>query len=90
MKHTCGKCPKTWTGTAQAHCSTCCTETFSGVTAFDRHRVRGKCLDPSKMVTVNEETGEKSPVFELRTTGAQPIWAFPGEVDIADRFSKAG
>ncbi len=86
--HTCGGCTNTWGGLAQAHCSVC-HELFSGVTAFDKHRSKGKCLDPAKMFDTNEETGEKTAVLELRTTGAVPVWAFPSEVDVAERFAKA-
>lgn len=42
----CGGCQGTWTGTAKAHCSGC-HRTFSGISAFDAHRVRSSCADPS-------------------------------------------
>ncbi len=81
--HSCNGCVNTWGGLAQAHCSVC-HHLFSGVTAFDRHRSRGKCLDPR---TMKDEDGTLT--LELRTTGANPVWAFPSEVDVADRFAKA-
>jgi hypothetical protein len=71
---------------AQAHCSSCCNQgprTFSGVTAFDRHRKSGKCLDPAKMTN-----DEGDLLLELRTSGPHPIWAFPGDVDFNERFGR--
>ena len=38
-------CSAWWTGLTAAHCSAC-HETFTGITAFDLHRRRGKCLWP--------------------------------------------
>ncbi len=71
--HSCSKCDNTWGGMAQAHCGVC-HDTFSGVTAFDRHRSNGKCKSPD---TVG---------LELRTSGATPVWAFPTDVDYNERF----
>ena len=34
----CGGCDRNWTGLAEAHCATCHRH-FTGVTAFDAHRV---------------------------------------------------
>ncbi len=87
MKHTCSGCSRTWTGFSMAHCGSCHTHTFSGVTAFDRHRQRGQCLDPGK-VFKTEEDGSKTPVYELRTSGPEPIWAFPADPDFNERFGR--
>lgn len=49
LPHGCGRCPVRWSGFNTAHCSVC-HYTFSGVTAFDEHRIteRGQrvCLTP--------------------------------------------
>lgn len=78
----CSGCSNKWGGMAQAHCASC-HELFSGVTAFDRHRSKGKCLAPGSMVNTE---GEK--VLELRTNGASPVWAFPTDVDFNARFGR--
>lgn len=41
--HNCGR---TWTGTAQAHCTVCHAH-FGSVRGFDRHRASGSCQDPA-------------------------------------------
>ena len=46
--HTCGGCTVTWTALGACHCSGC-HATFSGITAFDAHRRRFSCLDPSSV-----------------------------------------
>ena len=79
MKYSCSKCPSLWSGLAQCHCSSCCL-TFSGLTAFDRHRSLGKCKKPSEMVN-----SEGEPVFELRDSG---IWAFPSDTDWNAQFGR--
>ena len=50
--HHCAKCPSRWAGANTAHC-TACHLTFTGLTAFDKHRTgshsdrRGRfCLAP--------------------------------------------
>ena len=43
---TCGGCPQTWTALRACHCSGC-HRLFSGLTLFDVHRARGRCVDPS-------------------------------------------
>lgn len=47
--HTCGKCPKRWTGAKIAHCASC-HESFSTVANFDLHRHNGKCIKSDKLV----------------------------------------
>ncbi|QDK02130.1 hypothetical protein SEA_MARSHMALLOW_61 [Mycobacterium phage Marshmallow] len=43
--HHCGKCTKRWGGLNTSHCGACHT-TFTGLTAFERHRHKGTCLTP--------------------------------------------
>lgn len=70
LPHHCAKCTGRWNGFNTAHCSACHL-TFTGVTAFDKHRagnhsVRRYCLSP-------EEVG-------LVLTGrAYPCWGFPSD-----------
>jgi hypothetical protein len=45
LPHSC-KCGKRWAGSATAHCPSC-HETFTVVSAFDRHRRGGSCVDPA-------------------------------------------
>lgn len=40
---------------ATAHCGTC-HNTFTGVTAFDRHRRGGTCLDPSSVGMIDKRS----------------------------------
>lgn len=55
MKHTCGGCDATWTGTNMAHCGGAnsprsCHHTFSSVALFDAHRAGGGgCQEPAGM-----------------------------------------
>lgn len=43
----CCRCGIRWGGLKTAHCVTCHT-TFTVVSAFDKHRRNGACLDPTK------------------------------------------
>lgn len=61
----CGGCAATWTGLKVCHCAGC-HETFSVVSWFDRHRVRGKCINPAR-VLVSEEDGR--PAMKKDTHG---------------------
>ena len=56
---TCGGCSSTWSGLGRAHCGVGgCHRTFTGVTAFDRHRgAKGECLDPATLGMVLREGG---------------------------------
>lgn len=56
MKHTCGGCDKTWTGTNMAHCGAC-HHTFSSVALFDLHRQGMRCTEPA---TLRFEKGVKA------------------------------
>lgn len=57
---TCSGCPERWTGRSVAHCAAC-HRTFSGVSAFDRHRsVRGDhgaCVDPADIPGIEHRDG---------------------------------
>jgi len=60
---TCSGCTSEWTGLGRAHCAAKgCHRTFSGVSAFDRHRdpnagEHGACLDPVSVGLVEREGG---------------------------------
>jgi len=41
-------CEAWWAGANTCHCPAC-HETFSGVVTFDKHRSRGRCLDPRQI-----------------------------------------
>lgn len=54
---TCGGCPSRWSGLGRAHCSACHL-TFTGVSAFDRHRSsEGTCLLPTDLGMVLRNGG---------------------------------
>lgn len=53
---TCGGCPSRWSGLGRAHCSACHL-TFTGVSAFDRHRSDGGCLLPTDLGMVLRDGG---------------------------------
>lgn len=77
LPHHCPRCPGRWSGANTCHCSVCHI-TFSGYTAFDKHRAgshaKGRyCLDPEAEL---DEEGEK--VFRL-TSRAYPCWGLAGE-----------
>lgn len=50
----CGTCGAIWTGLIACHCSGC-HETFTGLSAFDIHRVGGQCCDPAAIVNKKGE-----------------------------------
>jgi hypothetical protein len=59
---TCGGCKATWSGLSFAHCAKCHT-TFSGVTGFDRHRMRagrksGQCLSTNELREIGYSPSE--------------------------------
>lgn len=73
---TCSGCPATWTGVNICHCSgTGCHETFSTPAWFDKHRVRGKCVDPAKL-KVKEGVHAGEPLLK-RGSGGKWIGAEP-------------
>jgi len=73
----CGRCPNRWGGLKTAHCSAC-HRTFTGLTAFDKHREGSHpnstrhCVDPETVGLV--DAGR-----------AYPCWGFSGDGD--DRWA---
>jgi hypothetical protein len=61
----CG-CGSHWTGLSACH-ATCCHRTFSGISAFDQHRLRGHCCDP--------ESHGLAPISRAHWSG----WGYPGD-----------
>lgn len=48
LPHRCGGCHRKWSGYRTCHCAAACHETFTSVTAFDRHRPDpAGCADPA-------------------------------------------
>ena len=43
-----GACGSWWTGNERSHAS-CCCQTFSSLTSFDRHRKGGRCNPPEEV-----------------------------------------
>jgi hypothetical protein len=52
----CGGCTNTWTPLNACHCSGC-HQTFAGITGFDKHRKYSKCVSPSTVGLVLNESG---------------------------------
>ena len=48
--HTCPRCPNHWGGLKTAHCAAC-HETFTGLTAFDKHRTGSHTPQHPRMST---------------------------------------
>jgi hypothetical protein len=77
MSARCGGCDTRWTGANVCHCAAC-HRTFTGVSGFDRHRVRGVCtvarlfLDARGYWTPTEDA--KVPSF----SGRRPRGVDPG------------
>jgi hypothetical protein len=46
---TCGGCADRWSGLSRAHCGAC-HRTFNGSGLFDKHRQRGRCVDPAELL----------------------------------------
>lgn len=65
LPHIHGKCGKRWGGFNTCHCGGC-HETFTGITAFDAHRVGGVCSWPVKVGLVLNARGYwASPAAEV-------------------------
>lgn len=58
-------CDARWGGLLASHCSAC-HNTFSGIIAFDKHRLRGKCVDPESRGLVQSD--RNYPCFSLPGT----------------------
>lgn len=75
--HGCARCSKRWGGLNTAHCAAC-HETFTGLTAFDKHRdgshSKGTraCLEPAEVGLVDANR-------------AYPCWGWPSDGD--DRWA---
>lgn len=50
-------CTSGWGASRRAHCSGC-GRNFGGLTAFDKHRDEGKCLDPESLGLVRNDKGD--------------------------------
>jgi len=70
---TCARCDTRWTGLSACHCGAC-HRTFSGLSAFDIHCVRGRCNDPA---TLFKRNGEPKPGPVTRRYWAG--WGQPGQ-----------
>ena len=68
MPFPCKVCKREWSGLKRVHCGEC-HENFSSTSAFDKHRVKFKCVDPKKRG------------LELR----EGYWSFPGSTPYGKR-----
>lgn len=81
--NTCNGCGSAWGGALTAHCSNC-HKTFSGLTAFDKHRAgshtKGRyCLDPETVTEGNPRSARfGEPILDL-TDRKYPCWGTAGE-----------
>jgi hypothetical protein len=74
MKHTCGGCDSTWTGTNMAHCGgkgSGCHTTFSSAKLFDLHRQGHVCTDPASIVYGADNGRAGEPRMKLNKHG---VW----------------
>lgn len=78
----CARCASRWGGLLTAHCGGC-HQTFTGITAFDKHRVGPPsnriCLDPSSAVNENPESDKFGERLFQMSGRAYPCWALEGE-----------
>lgn len=65
-EYRCGGCDSHFGGLRTAHCGAC-HRTFTGITTFDKHRVRHKCIDPATVGLV--DAGRKYPCFGTEGDG---------------------
>lgn len=52
----CRSCHRTWMGSSEVHCEGGCCRQFSGIVAYDAHRVGDVCRDPSALKMKDGET----------------------------------
>jgi hypothetical protein len=71
LPHHCAKCTSRWNGYSTAHCGACHL-TFTGITAFDKHR-DGSHTDRVGRFCVAPET-----VGLVLSGRTYPCWGFPG------------
>lgn len=76
---TCGGCPTRWTGQATCHCAAC-HYTFTGLSAFDRHRKEFTCRPPAEVGLVEHERGGSNSPYVA--------WGRPGDDDNTKRFTE--
>ena len=80
-----GACGQSWrqSGNRTGHCSGC-HQNFDGLSAFDRHRRDGKCLDPASLF---DKDGES--VFLGRSDDIATYWRLPSDLGSAlERFGR--
>lgn len=74
------RCGAWWTGSGRCHCGGC-HETFSGLTAFDRHRTQdgehGTCWPPAER---GLEVAERPYGLLWRLAGSDYRWTGSGEL----------
>lgn len=71
LPHHCNGCTTRWNGANTAHCAACHT-TFTGITAFDRHRVGSHAAGKRHCLTPDA-------VGLVLTGRAYPCWGEPGD-----------
>ena len=69
VSHACGA---RWSGRQKCHCGGCHL-TFSGLTAFDKHRVGMRCLAPGEVGLV-ARVGEFGPIWGLPGRPPSGLW----------------
>ena len=62
----CQKCGKSFNGLNACHC-TSCHESFRSANAFDRHRAKFQCIEPSQVKLIRYDDG---------------MWGFPSWSDM--------
>lgn len=70
MSTMCGGCEATWTGLKMCHCAGC-HQTFSVLTWFDSHRVRGKCKPPDE---IKVKSGKDGPLVQAMKLNEYGVW----------------
>lgn len=85
LPHSCGKCDARWSGLNTAHCAADgCHRTFSGVSAFDLHRIGG-VDNRSCDVTQRDKSGDLKLVQKESGT-----WGYPSPESGSDFYRQDG
>lgn len=71
----CPDCRREWEALGEAHCALCCRH-FTSDSAFDRHQVKGECVDP---VTLTNRADEF--VLQLTERASGPAWMLASDGD---------